>query len=341
SSSSLSTDKLSLDEFICSVCLDTLTDPVTIPCGHNFCLKCLTDCWDYSQEFFCPQCRENFSTRPHHKLVDPERNLKEKLCEKHQKSLEMFCRTDETCICMMCGVTEHNGHKMVELETEREEKEVSGHHQSLTECKGASCAAPDCPVTHSQISSLVFFSLLSDFCPLTLDINTAHRELRLSEGNKKVTFKGTKAKYPDHPDRFDCWYQVLCREALTGTRCYWEVEGSGDFMRIGVACKGLSRKGWGNKCGLGYNNKSWCLLWSDSQYSVRYNNQHTVISAPYSPRIGVYLDWPAGSLSFYSVSHTMTLLHRFNTSFTEPLYPGFCVDPHCGVTISHLTPCDH
>ncbi|XP_039608533.1 zinc finger protein 567-like, partial [Polypterus senegalus] len=59
----------------------------------------------------------------HHKLVDPDRNLKEKLCEKHQKSLEMFCKTDETCVCMMCGMTEHDGHEKVELKTEREGKQ--------------------------------------------------------------------------------------------------------------------------------------------------------------------------------------------------------------------------
>uniref|UniRef100_A0A8C4XG84 B30.2/SPRY domain-containing protein n=1 Tax=Erpetoichthys calabaricus TaxID=27687 RepID=A0A8C4XG84_ERPCA len=81
------------------------------------------------------------------------------------------------------------------------------------------------------------------FCPLTLDINTAHRVLRLSEGNKKVTCEGTKTEYPDHPDRFERWSQVLCREALIGTCCYWEVECSGRFMRIGVAYKGLGRKG--------------------------------------------------------------------------------------------------
>ncbi|KAG2456432.1 TRI16 protein, partial [Polypterus senegalus] len=84
----------------------------------------------------------------------------------------------------------------------------------------------------------------------------------------------------------------------------------------------MSRKGDG-VYRFGFNDKSWSLLWSDSQYSVYHNSQQTVISAPYSPRIGVYLDWPAGSLSFYSVSHSMTLLHKFNTSFTEPLYPGF------------------
>ncbi|XP_039599074.1 stonustoxin subunit beta-like [Polypterus senegalus] len=182
---------------------------------------------------------------------------------------------------------------------------------------------------------------MENFCPLTLDINTANRKLRLSEGNKKVTREETVTKYPDHPDRFDSYAQVLCREALTGTRCYWEVECSGDFVRIGVACKGLGRKGEGVECLLGYNDKSWCLQCSHSQYSVFHNNQRSVISAPYSPRIGVYLDWPAGSLSFYSVSHTMTLLHRFNTSFTEPLYPGYWPGYDCSVTISHLTPCDH
>uniref|UniRef100_A0A8C4RMN8 Tripartite motif-containing protein 16-like n=1 Tax=Erpetoichthys calabaricus TaxID=27687 RepID=A0A8C4RMN8_ERPCA len=347
----------SQDEFTCSVCLDTVTDPITNPCGHSFCLKCHTDyveCDACTGKKFravkscltCPASYCQTHLQPHfqiaawkdHKLGDPDGNLKEKLCVKHQKSLEMFCETDDACICTMCGVTEHNGHKMVKLEMEREYKEC------------LVSAAPDwfllivCVVLRpqSQTSSLVFFSLLSDFCPLTLDINTAHRCLHLSEGNKKVTYEGTRAKYPDHPDRFNCCVQVLCREALTGTRCYWEVECTGESLKIGVTYKGMSRKGWGLDCCLGYNDKSWCLWCYDSQYSVHHNHQRTVISAPYSPRIGVYLDWPAGSLSFYSVSHTMILLHRFNTSFTEPLYPGLYVGPDSSsVTISHLTPCDH
>ncbi|KAG2466207.1 TRI16 protein, partial [Polypterus senegalus] len=126
---------------------------------------------------------------------------------------------------------------------------------------------------------------LKYFCPLTLDINTAHRKLRLSEGNKKVTRERTETEYPDHPDRFDIYAQVLCREALTGTRCYWEVECSGDVMRIGVAYKVLSRKGGFWECCLGNNDKSWCLRCSHSQYSVRHNKQKTEISAPYSPTI--------------------------------------------------------
>uniref|UniRef100_A0A8C4TDM2 Tripartite motif-containing protein 16-like n=1 Tax=Erpetoichthys calabaricus TaxID=27687 RepID=A0A8C4TDM2_ERPCA len=520
---------VSQDEFTCSVCLDTLTDPVTIPCGHNFCLKCLTDYWDQSQVCSCPQCRHTFTTRPelnrntllnevikklkkttlsppppqnyagpgdvecdfctgkkfravkscltcmvsycqthlqphyevailkHHKLVDPDRNLKEKLCEKHQKSLEIFCKTDDSCICMMCVVTGHNGNKMVELETEREEKQrqlgatlsdikreleerektlkktrrveankksftalircIEETHRKLTErireqekremekAEGVMeqlekeieelkrreaqlkelsetkdhlhflqmratllresdqtgvCGTlenlgrnlKDLRGLYNIIRTAPVFALqppepqsrddfLKYFCPLTLDINTAHRYLRLSEGNNKVTCERTKTEYPDHPDRFDYWPQVLCREALTGTRCYWEVECSGDFMSIGVAYKGLSRKGDGKEYILGNNDKSWCLRCYHSQYSVWHKHKRTVISAPYSPRIGVYLDWPAGSLSFYSVSHTMTLLHRFNTSFTDPLYPGFYLYLNSSVTISHLTPCDH
>uniref|UniRef100_A0A8C4TJL8 E3 ubiquitin/ISG15 ligase TRIM25-like n=1 Tax=Erpetoichthys calabaricus TaxID=27687 RepID=A0A8C4TJL8_ERPCA len=182
---------VSQDEFTCSLCLDTLTDPVSIPCGHNFCLKCLTDCWDKSQEFSCPQCRKLFNLSPplrrntvpneiveklkktglssspfqkyagpgdvelkscltclvsfcqhhlqphyegdalkHHKLTDPDGNLKEKLCAKHQESLKIFCKTDDLYICTKCVVTGHKDHEIVELETEREEKETILHYRS-------------------------------------------------------------------------------------------------------------------------------------------------------------------------------------------------------------------
>uniref|UniRef100_A0A8C4XDD6 B30.2/SPRY domain-containing protein n=1 Tax=Erpetoichthys calabaricus TaxID=27687 RepID=A0A8C4XDD6_ERPCA len=423
-----------VDEFTCSLCMDILTDPVSIPCGHSFCLECLTDCWDQSQVCRCPQCRENFTARPELHIntvlnevvkklqrvglrsppfqnyagpgdvecdfcigkkfravkpcltcpasycqthLQPHFEIAEKFCAKHQKCLEIFCTTNETCICSRS------------LETDREEKAVSNWApddpkslDSLTQC--LTCIsewmnsnflklnkekteilvignngynensrifffiptdsvqsdelytvdgvhlrlvseAPDwflLIVSVVQRHPVIFFCLFSQFCPLTLDINTTHKDLHLSEGNKKVTCERTKPEYPDHPDRFDYWEQILCREALTGTRSYWEVECTGDWVLIGVAYKGLSRKGKDLAFSFGSNDKSWSLPCADSQYAVRHNDEDTKISTPYSPRIGVYLDWPAGSLAFYSVSHTMTLLHRFNTSFTEPLYPG-------------------
>uniref|UniRef100_A0A674AA15 B30.2/SPRY domain-containing protein n=1 Tax=Salmo trutta TaxID=8032 RepID=A0A674AA15_SALTR len=161
-------------------------------------------------------------------------------------------------------------------------------------------------------------------CDLTLDLNTVHRRLSLSEENRKVTCRREKQPYPDHPERFEVWRQVLCREGLTG-RCYWEVEWSGG-AGIGVTYKGISRRGWGIDCCLGYNDKSWCLFCSDNRYIARHNNNSTTIDVPSSRshRVGVYLDWPAGTLSFYRASSdTLTLLITFTSTFTEPLYPGF------------------
>ncbi|XP_048857399.1 NACHT, LRR and PYD domains-containing protein 12-like [Brienomyrus brachyistius] len=171
-------------------------------------------------------------------------------------------------------------------------------------------------------------------CQLTLDPNTAHRSLSLSGGNRKVT-EGAEQPYPDHPERFDIWCpQVLCRESLTG-RCYWEAEWDGNGARIGVTYKGIGRKG-GSDCQLGFNDKSWCLYCDTDSYSVWHNNKRTLI--PIEPsdsqRVGVYLDWGAGALSFYRVSPDgLTPLHRFTSTFTESLYPGFYVYINSSVSL--------
>ncbi|CAL8320025.1 unnamed protein product [Merluccius merluccius] len=167
-------------------------------------------------------------------------------------------------------------------------------------------------------------------CELTLDPNTACRHLSLSEDNRKVTWVGEDQSYPDHPERFDSWTQVLCREGLTG-RCYWEVERRG-HVYIGVTYRGIIRKGCGQNW-LGGNNKSWSLYCDDDHYSVWYNDSNTDIRLrpSGSTRVGVYVDRPAGSLSFYRVSpgvggssHTLTHIHTFRTTFTqEDLLPGF------------------
>ncbi|XP_064873056.1 NLR family CARD domain-containing protein 3-like isoform X5 [Oncorhynchus nerka] len=164
-------------------------------------------------------------------------------------------------------------------------------------------------------------------CDLTLDLNTVNRHLSLSEGNRKVTWRREKQPYPDHPERFEGCGQVLCREGLTG-RCYWEVEWSGRRADIGVTYKGISRRGGGADCWLGWNNKSWSLFCSDNSYSACHNNNPTTIDVhpSSSHRVGVYLDWPAGTLSFYRASSdTLTHLITFTSTFTEPLYPGFRV----------------
>ncbi|XP_060769757.1 tripartite motif-containing protein 16-like [Neoarius graeffei] len=164
---------------------------------------------------------------------------------------------------------------------------------------------------------------LKYFCYLTLDPNTAHRLLILSEKNRAVRGSERAQRYSDHPERFDSWCQVLCKESVCG-RCYWEVEWSGDdVVYISVSYKDISRKGRGNECGFGFNNQSWILRCSSSSLSFYHNSIETDLRVPSPSRIGVYVDHSAGTLSFYSVSDTMKLLHRVHTTFTQTLYAGF------------------
>uniref|UniRef100_UPI003AAC9B53 NACHT, LRR and PYD domains-containing protein 3-like n=1 Tax=Centroberyx gerrardi TaxID=166262 RepID=UPI003AAC9B53 len=162
-------------------------------------------------------------------------------------------------------------------------------------------------------------------CELTLDPNTANRNLFLSEDNRKVTEVTEEQPYPDHPERFDCWKQLLCRNGLTG-RCYWEVEWKGK-VSIGVTYRGIRGRGRGADCRLGGNDKSWSLYCFDHRYSAWHNNRGTDMhshSSSDSDRVAVYLDWPAGTLSFYRVSSDKLIhIHTFHSTFTEPLYPGF------------------
>lgn len=171
---------------------------------------------------------------------------------------------------------------------------------------------------------MIFFQsvALSDTTQLTLDPNTAHIDLSLAEGNRKAT-RWTKQPYPDHPERFDFSRQVLCREGLKG-RCYWETEWSGRAF-IGVAYRQMHRKGEGTECWLGRNEHSWGLSCTKDGYRALHKDVSTAINTPpNSNKVGVYLDWSAGVMSFYMVScGALNLLHTFRTTFTEPVYPGF------------------
>ncbi|XP_038577059.1 E3 ubiquitin/ISG15 ligase TRIM25-like isoform X3 [Micropterus salmoides] len=153
---------------------------------------------------------------------------------------------------------------------------------------------------------------------ITLDPNTANTQLLLSEGNRKATFMEEQQSYSRHPDRFTTCYQVLSRESLTG-RCYWEVERRGR-VDVAVAYKNISRAG--SESVFGRNDKSWALDCRYDSYNFCYNKVQTPVSGPRSSRVGVYLDHSAGILSLYSISETMTLLHRVQTKFTQPLCAG-------------------
>ncbi|KAI7813292.1 NACHT, LRR and PYD domains-containing protein 12 isoform X2 [Triplophysa rosa] len=167
-------------------------------------------------------------------------------------------------------------------------------------------------------------------CKLTMDPITAHKHLALSE-DTHVTHAEEEQSYPDHPERFECFPQVLCRESLS-TCCSWEIEWSGrSKVCVSVSYKGIGRKGESKECEFGVNERSWTLLCADNSFEAWHNNKRIKIRTPSSlfrsKRVGVYLHWAAGALSFYSISaaHRLTHLHTFYSTFTEPLYAGFCL----------------
>uniref|UniRef100_A0A3Q2QT96 Tripartite motif-containing protein 16 n=1 Tax=Fundulus heteroclitus TaxID=8078 RepID=A0A3Q2QT96_FUNHE len=419
------------------------------------------------------------STFKRHKLVDETGHLDRKICPQHEKGLELFCRSDQMCICVLCTVREHRGHNIASAEEERIEKQkvlvvtqsevqhiisermkelqdlkhnvdvlknaaqraqtesdktfhemlqaverwkseinqmiMANMQAAMTQADGyverleqeimelqrrdaelrqiletednihflqnfpTLCVPPEamvpkvlinpqfsfgeisrtaiemkenlddiCKKELSKISKTVsetpvyillprngdkrlfnltifFYYFLRYACKLSFDPNTVYKELVLSDGNQRVTRKKSTQFYSDHPERFDGFSQVLCKEALSGFRFYWEAEWSGEFS-IGVAYKSISRKGKNSHSLLGYNDKSWSLLCSDSGYSAWHNKADKDLpNAPRATRIGVYLDYAGNTLAFYSISNTMELIHTFRAQFSEPLYAGFGV----------------
>uniref|UniRef100_A0A672L3Z2 Tripartite motif-containing protein 16-like n=1 Tax=Sinocyclocheilus grahami TaxID=75366 RepID=A0A672L3Z2_SINGR len=525
----------SQDEIVCAVCLDLPKEPVSIQCGHSYCMNCITDFWDLEDQkrvYSCPQCRQSFSPRPalakntmlaevveklkktklsadcyagagdvqcdvctgrkykavrsclmclnsycqnhleqhesffkgkKHNLTEATGRLQEMICHEHDKHLEMYCITDQRCICVLCAKYEHENHNTVSAAAQRTEKQkklketqrrlqqrlqqrekdlqqlreavesqkrsaqtavhyseriftelirsiersrsevtqmirdqektavsraegrlerleqeindlrrrdaeleqlehTQDHIQFLQSFQSLSAPPESTDVPNIPFCSLFSFDgiresvhqlrdKLEDFCKeelkkisdrvtmtniaprtrndflqyfhqLTLDLNTVNKCLCLSERNRVIKYTGTKQPYPDHPDRFDV-FQVLCRESLCG-RCYWEIEWSGS-VHISVSYKSISRKGRSYERVFGRNDQSWSLFCSPSSYSLVHNDIVTKLPAVSSRRIGVFVDHSAGTLSFYSVSDTMSLIHTVQTAFTQTLYPGFYV----------------
>ncbi|XP_023202662.1 protein NLRC3-like isoform X2 [Xiphophorus maculatus] len=172
-------------------------------------------------------------------------------------------------------------------------------------------------------------------CRVTLDSNTAHKKLLLSEGNRKVTWVENKQPYPDHTERFDQCLQVLCEQGLQ-ERCYFELE-LVEPCTVGLTYRSIGRKGDGEDCKLGLNDKSWCKICSEDGCYVQHNSNRVFVSALRCSRIGVYLDWKAGSISFYRVSHdNLTRLHTYKDTFSEPLYPAVQLFPHSSASFCQI-----
>ncbi|XP_070987304.1 NLR family CARD domain-containing protein 3-like [Oncorhynchus clarkii lewisi] len=246
-------------------------------------------------------------------------------CKLETLRLSRCLVTEEGCASLVSALRSNPSH-LRELDLSYNHPGVSGVRLLSAGLEDPHCRLEKLNVEHGGEYTMKP-GLRKYVCDLTLDPNTVNRFLSLSEENRKVTRRKEEQLYPDHPERFEGCEQVLCREGLTG-RCYCEVEWSGRRVGIGVTYIGINRRGGGDDCCLGWNNKSWSLFCSDNSYYACHNNITTTIDVhpSGSHRVGVYLDCSAGTLSFYRASSdTLTHLYTFTSTFTEPLYTGFRV----------------
>uniref|UniRef100_UPI0037E925EB tripartite motif-containing protein 16-like n=1 Tax=Semicossyphus pulcher TaxID=241346 RepID=UPI0037E925EB len=308
-------NQLDREKCCCSICLDLLKDPVTTSCGHSFCMNCIKKHWDVEDErniYSCPQCRQTFTPRP---VLLKSTMLADLVEELKKTGLQAAPAGPEA---VASGVS--TGRKWKSFKSCLRslasycEKHLQPHCDAAA-LKKLKLVEPSRPEPKTRAEFLEYS------CDITLDPNTANTYLLLSDGDTKATLMTDEQPYSLHRDRFTESWQVLSRESLTG-RCYWEVERRGAGVSVAVAYKNIRRAGRGSECELGQNDKSWALQCDIIHYNFWHNNVHTPVSGPRSYRVGVYLDHSAGTLSFYSISETMTLLHRVQTTFTQPLYAG-------------------
>ncbi|XP_058630159.1 NACHT, LRR and PYD domains-containing protein 12-like isoform X1 [Onychostoma macrolepis] len=260
--------------------------------------------------------------------------LKSSYCQLNILRLSGCMVTEEGCGCLSSALTSNPSHLR--------ELDLSYNHPGDSGVKLLSeiLNYPNCTLDKLNVDHGGEFRITAGLhkyaCDLTLNPNTANTHLILSEENKKVMHVKEDQLYSDHPERFDECIQVLCQESLSG-RCYWEAEWSGQDADMSVTYKAISRKGGSDDCWFGSNKYSWSLICSDFGFTVRHNKKFTVIRVPLrsSKKVGVYVDTSASTLSFYSISDTLTHLHTFSSTFTESLYAGFVVCEGSSVSLTH------
>ncbi|XP_076736951.1 E3 ubiquitin-protein ligase TRIM21-like [Maylandia zebra] len=515
------------DQFLCSICLDVFTDPVTTSCGHNFCKTCISQHWDMNQSCQCPMCKETFYTRPQlkintfisemvaqfrreaqqkassssseqqaakpgevpcdvctgtrlkalksclvcqtsycqthlephltlkglkrHQLVDAVENLEGRMCTKHDKLLELFCKTDQTCVCMLCPVLDHKNHEFVPLREEYEGKKAELEKteaeiqqmiqkrrlkiQEITESLKMSKDAADRQkaegvqvltalmesverrlkelmkeiedkqeATEKQAEGLIkdleqeiselmersseveqlsrsedHLHLLQSFSSLnaappgkdwtevrvhppsyegtvgravaqleetvwkpmkkklfeaelqrvqqhevdvTLDVDTAHPDLILSDDGKQVYHSDVEKKLPDNPERFSHCVDVLGEQSFSSGRFYFEVQVKGKTdWDLGVATESINRKG---RITLSPQDGFWTVrLRNGNEYKAAASPPVRLCLHPGPEKVGVFVDYEEGLVSFYDVGAAALIYSFTGCSFTHKLHPYF------------------
>ncbi|KAK9516203.1 hypothetical protein VZT92_024148 [Zoarces viviparus] len=512
---------LTEDQFLCSICQDVFTDPVSTPCGHNFCKTCITQHWDINYPHQCPNCNKVFYIRPElqvntcisemaaqyrqsaqqkassssseqqaakpgevpcdvctgtklkalksclvclvsycethlephltrlglkrHQLIDPVENVEGRICTEHNKLLELFCKTDQMCVCRLCPYLDHENHDVVPLEEEYEGKKaelgkteaeiqqmiqkrrlklqeikhsvkiseedadreiadgvqvftalkesverrmnelintikekqrktgkqaegfIKELEQEISELKKRSTEVEQLSRSEDHLHLLQSFRTLNTAPPtkdwtgvrvsppsyegtvvgalnqleetlskqmkvfeaelkkvqyLTLDPDTAHPCLMLSDDRKQVKYGDVKMNLPDNPERFDTCAGVLVKQSFSSGRFYYEVQvKEKNEWDLGVARESINRKGaitptpqdgyWT----IGLRNEKEYGAWADPPVLLSLKSQ--------PQKVGVFVDYEEGLVSFHDVDAAALIYSFTGCCFTEKLYPFF------------------
>uniref|UniRef100_A0A673MH59 E3 ubiquitin-protein ligase TRIM39-like n=1 Tax=Sinocyclocheilus rhinocerous TaxID=307959 RepID=A0A673MH59_9TELE len=363
-------------ELQCSVCLEVFTDPVSTPCGHNFCKSCLNQCWDNSQDCKCPLCKETFSKRPDLKINTALRqlvqlfqekftlNITDVLCdicdERKLKALKKIQDIRHSAKLGKVGIAELFSDLMrsikrcqAELLEMMEEKQKTAEkqdeeliqelQQEITELKMRNTDCCSCCPDSEGVAGKSFcgyawlddvfehrldrktcdsYSLISLSVDVTLDPDTAHPYLILSDDGKQVIHGDIKQKLPNNQKRFDHCTCVLGKDGFSSGRFYFEVQvNEKTKWDLGVAKESINRKG---KVTVSPQDGFWVLgLWNENEYWAC-TDSYVLLSLRVKPqKVGVFVDYEEGLVSFYNVESKSHIYSFTGQSFTEKLYPLF------------------
>uniref|UniRef100_A0A8D0AED9 Uncharacterized protein n=1 Tax=Sander lucioperca TaxID=283035 RepID=A0A8D0AED9_SANLU len=395
---------LTEDQFLCSICLDVFTDPVTIPCGHNFCKACITDHWDIDLPYQCPTCRKGFNMKPKLQVntlisemaakfrqsaqLIPEEvprdvysgfklktwmfflaclmcvfmawmvseQKKIELCKTQAEILQMIQKeikhsmelsNEDTNRQMLTTLKESFERSQAELiETIKEKQKtteklaegfVKDLKQEISELKKRITEVEQLYVAQQEKlrkqKNLLHESDLKRVqqyeVDVTLDPDTAHPDLILSDDGKQVHDSDAWQNLPDNPERFNYSSSVLAKQSFSSGRFYYEVQVKGKiYWWLGVARESVNRKG---EITLSPQDGYWTISLTNGDSYYAGADPDVRLSLKSRPqKVGVFVDYEEGLVSFYDVDAEAFIYSYTGCSFTEKVYPYF--DP--------FVPCD-
>uniref|UniRef100_A0A3P9L873 Uncharacterized protein n=1 Tax=Oryzias latipes TaxID=8090 RepID=A0A3P9L873_ORYLA len=345
------------DQFLCSICLDIFTDPVTTPCGHNFCRTCLSQHWDDNELCHCPRCNKRFPSRPD---FCTNTIISEISVQVKRRKLEVM-EDEGKPWRVMCDICTHKSQekmqaivgKLQEEITELQRKdtqlqELSQNQDSLrmlqslqtisdqTDCSQIRVYSDLCVQTvRRAVSHImdVFGAELRTLTNIELSRLRQYKELvtfdpSTAGGNLVVSDFGKRLKHPkiiyssssDDTERFHL-PMILGTKGFSSGRHYWEVQvGMRNIWDVGVAAETADRSG---RAALKKENGFFAIGKRGFDYQVHGTPYKVLHLCPRPRNLGVYLDYEEGRVSFYDVGEKQHIHSFLGVEFTGKLFPYF------------------